>query len=179
VRLGAEIAAIRSDTAFRGGDYTAPPRAGIRLFALVWAGWLTSQEWWHDELWKGPTWPPGDSYESVVAYFSDSLFAGLDANDLILQAQTWQRHDVGATKGFGGSLERALGAVRARVLYMPGATDLYFPVSDARAEAKYIRRVELVPIPSLWGHVAGGGGDEGAKPFINARAGAFLRQPVR
>ena len=61
---------------------------------------------------------------------------------------------------------------------MPGATDLYFPVSDARAEAKYIHRVELVPIPSVWGHVAGGGGDEGAKPFINARVGAFLRQPA-
>ena len=114
-----------------------------------------------------------------MAYFADSLFTGLDANDLILQAETWRGHDVGATKGFDGSLERALGAIRARVLYLPVATDLYFPVSDARAEAKLIRRVELVPIPSVWGHVAGGGGDEGAKPFVNARVGAFLRQPGR
>lgn len=179
VRLDAEIAAIRSDTAFRGGDYTTPPRDGIRLFGLVWAGWLTSQEWWHDELWKGPSWPPGDSYESVVSYFADSLFTGLDANDLILQAETWRQHDVGTTKAFDGSLARALGAIRARVLYMPVATDLYFPVSDARAEAKLIQRVELVPIPSVWGHVAGGGGDEGAKPFINARIAGFLREPSR
>jgi homoserine O-acetyltransferase len=175
VRLEAEIAAIQSDTAFRGGDYVAPPKQGLHLFGLIWAGWLTSQQWWHDELWKGPSWPPGDTYESVVAYLSDG-FGGYDANDLILQAETWQRHDVGATPGFQGSIERALGSIRARVLYMPVETDLYFPVSDARAEARSIRRVELVPIPSVWGHVAGGGGDEGAKPFINAKIGAFLRK---
>ena len=78
------------------------------------------------------------------------------------------------TPGLQGSLERALGSIHAR-LFMPGQTDLYFPVSDARAEAKLIPRVQLEPIPSLWGHVAGGGGDEGAKPFVNARIAAFLR----
>jgi homoserine O-acetyltransferase len=175
VRLEAEIAAIESDTAFRGGDYKIPPKQGIRLFGLIWAGWLTSQQWWHDELWKGPTWPPADSYESAVAYFSDSLFAALDANDLILQARTWQHHDVGATPGFEGNIARALASIRARVLYLPVQTDLYFPVSDARAEARSIRQVDLEPIPSLWGHVAGGGGDEGAKPWVNARIAAFLR----
>jgi len=174
VRLAAQVAAIQSDTAFRAGDYTAPPKQGLDLFGLVWAGWLTSQQWWHDELWKGPTWPPGDSYDSVASYLSH-MFAELDANDLILQAQTWQRHDVGATPGLNGSIERALGSIRARVLYMPVETDLYFPVSDARAEARFIRRVNLEPIPSLWGHVAGGGGDEGAKPFINAKIAAFLK----
>jgi homoserine O-acetyltransferase len=86
---------------------------------------------------------------------------------------------VGATPGFQGSIERALGSIRARVLYLPVQTDLYFPVSDARAEARFIRRVDLVPIPSVWGHVAGGGGDEGAKPFINARIAAFLRKSAR
>ena len=175
VRLEAEIAAIEGDTAFRGGDYKVPPKQGIHLFGLIWAGWLTSQQWWHDELWKGPSWPPGDSYQSVVDYFADSLFAPLDANDLILQAETWQHHDVGATPGFDGKTERALASIRARVLYLPVQTDLYFPVSDARAEARSIRRVDLQPIPSLWGHVAGGGGDEGAKPWINARIAAFLR----
>jgi homoserine O-acetyltransferase len=179
VRLEAEIAAIKGDTAFRGGDYKVPPKQGIRLFGLIWAGWLTSQQWWHDELWKGPSWPPGDSYESVVGYFADSLFAALDANDLIVQAQTWQHHDVGATPGFDGNIERALASIRARVLYLPVQTDLYFPVSDARAEARSIRRVDLEAIPSLWGHVAGGGGDEGAKPFVNARIAAFLRDSTR
>ncbi|MEP6687281.1 MAG: hypothetical protein ABJC36_02970 [Gemmatimonadales bacterium] len=86
---------------------------------------------------------------------------------------------MGATPGFEGSIERALASIRARVLYMPVQTDLYFPVSDARAEARFIRRIDLQPIPSLWGHVAGGGGDEGAQPFVNARITAFLKAPAR
>ncbi|HEY7479629.1 MAG TPA: alpha/beta fold hydrolase [Gemmatimonadales bacterium] len=174
VRLAAEIAAIELDTAFRGGDYTTPPKQGLHLFGLIWAGWLTSQQWWHDELWRGVPWLPGDSYEAVANNFAN-MFAALDANDLILQAQTWQRHDVGDTPGFNGSLERALGSIRARVLYMPVETDLYFPVSDARAEARHIPRVKFEPIPSLWGHVAGGGGDEGVKPFVNAKVAKFLK----
>ena len=75
VRLEAEIAAIESDTAFRGGDYTAPPKQGIRLFGLIWAGWLTSQQWWHDELWKGPSWPRATATNRWSSYFADSLFA--------------------------------------------------------------------------------------------------------
>jgi homoserine O-acetyltransferase len=142
----------------------------------VWAGWLTSQEWWHKELWRGSKWPPGGTFENVLGYLSDSLFANLDANDLILQARTWEHHDVGATPGFHGDVEEALHAIRARVLYMPVQTDLYFPVSDARDEARFIREVDVMPIPSLWGHVAGGGGDEGAKPFINEKVAAFLKR---
>jgi hypothetical protein len=38
---------------------------------------------------------------------------------------------------------------------MPSATDLYFPVGDARYEAGFIPKVTLTPIPSLWGHTAG------------------------
>jgi len=176
VRLEAEIAALASDTLFREGNYTVAPKQGIHLFGLVWAGWLTSQEWWHKELWRGRKWPPGDTFDKVLGYLSDSLFANLDANDLILQARTWEHHDVGGTPGFQGDTERALRAIRARVLYMPVETDLYFPVSDARDETRFIAHAELTPIPSLWGHVAGGGGDEGAKPFINRKVAAFLKQ---
>jgi homoserine O-acetyltransferase len=174
VRLEAQISALASDPLFRDGNYTAAPKQGLHLFGLVWAGWLTSQEWWHKELWRGSKWPPGGTFEHVLGYLSDSLFANLDANDLILQARTWEHHDVGGTPGFHGDTEQALRAIRARVLYMPGETDLYFPVSDARDEARFISGVDLTPIPSLWGHVAGGGGDEGAKPFINEKISAFL-----
>lgn len=175
VRLESQIGALTSDPEFKDGNYTSPPRQGLHQFGLVWAPWLTSQQWWHDELWRGPTWPPGDTFQAVMAYFADSLF-NYDANDMILQARTWERHDVGTSPGFNGDIERALRSIKARVLYMPVETDLYFPVSDARAEARFIPRVELVPIPSLWGHVAGGGGDEGSKRFISEKVAAFLRR---
>ena len=83
--------------------------------------------------------------------------SGADANDIILQARTWEKHDVGTTPGFDGDVERALRSIKVPFLYMPSETDLYFPVGDARYEAQFMSTVSLVPIPSLWGHPAGAG----------------------
>ena len=58
---------------------------------------------------------------------------------MILQARTWQRHDVGTTPGFDGDVEKALRSIKVPLLYMPSETDLYFPVGDARYEAQFMR----------------------------------------
>jgi homoserine O-acetyltransferase/O-succinyltransferase len=174
VRLEAQIAAIALDSAFHGGDYTAQPKRGVELFSLIWEGWLFSQEWWRRELWR-QTSPPGTTFDAFVTNLEQNFIPGADANDLILQARTWERHDVGATKGFDGRVEKALGAITVPVLYMPSETDLYFPVSDARYEAGFIRHVTLSPIPSLWGHPAGAGADSADATFLNRHIAAFLR----
>lgn len=172
VRLDAEIGAIQSDPLFKDGEYTEPPRAGIRQFALIWAGWLFSQEWWRRELWHQIS-TPETGLDPFVANLTANFIAG-DANDLILQAMVWRRHDVGSTPGMNGSLARALGSIRAPFLYMPSATDLYFPLSDARYEASLMKTVSLVPIPSVWGHPAGAGMDPADKRFLNDRIRTFL-----
>jgi homoserine O-acetyltransferase len=174
VRLEAQIAAIALDTAFHGGDYTVQPKRGVELFSLIWEGWLFSQEWWRRELWR-QTSPAGTTFEAFVTNLEQNFIPGADANDLILQARTWERHDVGATKGFDGSVEKALGAITVPVLYMPSETDLYFPLSDARYESRFIRQVTLTPIPSLWGHPAGAGADPSDAKFLNQQIAAFLR----
>jgi homoserine O-acetyltransferase/O-succinyltransferase len=172
VRLESQIAAIQLDPAFNNGNYTTPPKGGLELFALIWAPWLFSQEWWKQELWQVEM--PGATLDSALSAFRKA-WVGLDANDLILQARTWQRHDVGTTKGFNGSAEKALGSIRARVLYMPSETDLYFPVTDARYEARFIPHVALMPIPSLWGHTAGAAADSASGRFLNQHIGEFIR----
>ena len=173
VRLESHVQALTLDSAFHGGDYATPPRRGIEQFALGWAPWLFSQEWWRQALWREMT-PPAPTPDSALTLLKSGFLAA-DANDLILQARTWQRHDVGRTTGAGGSTETALRSIRVPVLYMPGETDLYFPVSDARYEARFIAHVTLVPIPSLWGHVAGAGPTPADKHFISQRVAAFLR----
>ncbi|MBS0394219.1 MAG: alpha/beta fold hydrolase [Proteobacteria bacterium] len=176
VRLEGEIAAIAADPAFRGGDYEAPPTRGLDAFGLVWAGWLFSQQWWREEHWRDGA-PAGTTFEQALDRFRHDFIPGADANDLILQMRTWERHDVGATPGFGGDLRRALGSIEAPLLYMPSTTDLYFPLGDAEVEAGFIPHVVWRPIVSVWGHTAGAASNPADAKFLNETIAAFLAAP--
>jgi homoserine O-acetyltransferase len=171
VRLEGQIAALTADAAFLNGDYTSPPKKGLEAFGMVWAAWLYSQEWWRRELWRAAS-PAGTTFEQASTRFKTRFNA--DANDYILQARTWQRHDVGTTPGFGGDTERALRSIKVPLLYMPSETDLYFPVGDARYEAPFIPKVTLMPIPSLWGHTAGAASNPADAKFLNENIAKFL-----
>jgi homoserine O-acetyltransferase/O-succinyltransferase len=173
-RNESEIAAIAADSTFNHGDYTAEPEKGIEAFAAVWTAWLYSQEWWRQELWKADA-KPGTTLRQVLDEYRTHFIPNADANNLILQLRTWESNDVGATPGFNGDERKALGSIQAQVLYMPSATDLYFPVTDARYEAQFIPHCTLLPIPSLWGHPAGAGASPADEKFLNENIAAFLR----
>jgi homoserine O-acetyltransferase/O-succinyltransferase len=173
VRLEGQIAALTADENFKGGDYTAQPEKGIQAFSMVWTGWLFSQEWWRQELWRTNQ-PKGTTFEQVVEHYRTQFIPGADANNLILQMRTWQSNNVGNTAGFKGDVEAALKSIKVPVLYMPSATDFYFPVTDAKYEAQFIPKVTLLPIPSLWGHPAGAGASPADRKFLNEKIGAFL-----
>jgi homoserine O-acetyltransferase len=172
VRLESEITALTTDPAFNGGNYEAEPEKGIQAFSMVWTAWLFSQEWWRKELWRGGD--MGTTMAEVINHFRTNFIPGADANDLILQMRTWESNDVGNTPPFNGATETALRSIKARVLYMPSATDLYFPLTDARYEAAFIPHCVLAPIPSLWGHPAGAGDSPEDSKFINGHVTAFL-----
>jgi homoserine O-acetyltransferase len=173
VRLEGQIAAITTDSAFQDGDYTSPPTKGLEAFATVWLGWLYSQEWWRKELWRSPS-ESGTTFEQMFQYRRTHFMTGADANDLILQMRTWERHDVGKTPGFNGDIEKALGSIKVPFLYMPSETDLYFPIGDARYEAGFMSTITLTPIPSLWGHTAGRASNPTDAKFLNDNIGRFL-----
>jgi homoserine O-acetyltransferase len=173
VRNESQIDAIMTDPAFKAGDYTEQPRAGIEEFNIVWTAWLFSQEWWRQELWRAEE-PAGTTLRQVIAKYRTHFIDGADANDLILQLRTWESNDVGATPGFKGDVGEALRSIKAQVLYMPSATDLYFPVTDAQYEAAFIPHCTLLPIPSLYGHPAGAGASPADVQFLNNHIAAFL-----
>lgn len=175
VRLEGQIAALTADQNFMGGDYTSEPKTGIEAFSMVWTAWLYSQEWWRLELWRTIN-PPGTTFAQVVQAYRTNFIPGADANNLILQMRTWESNDVGKTPGFDGDEQRALRSIKVPVLFMPSATDLYFPVSDARYEAQFIPKVTLLPIPSLWGHPAGAGASPADERFLNEHVAAFMEQ---
>ena len=147
---------------------------GIETSGTVWLAWLYSQEWWKRELWKTDPASATMTLTQFTEKQGKEFFAGADANNLILQMRTWEAHDVGNTPPFRGDIEAALRSIKVPVLYMPSATDLYFPVADARSEAAFIKQCALVPIPSLWGHPAGAGASPADLAFLNLHIAAFM-----
>jgi homoserine O-acetyltransferase/O-succinyltransferase len=173
VRLEGQIAALEADADFQDGNYASEPQHGMRAYGTVWAGWLFSQEWWRQQLWRSDS-SMGTTPEQVLAGIVRGFTDSIDANNMILQARVWEHHDVGTTPGYGGDVERALRAIRVPVLYMPSETDLYFPITDAEYERQFIRQVTFAPIHSLWGHPAGAGASPADLAFLNTTIGTFL-----
>jgi homoserine O-acetyltransferase len=170
VRLESAISALTADQRWKDGDYTDLPEAGIKAWAQHWSAWVNSQEWWRQELFK----PRAASVEQALAD-NERSWHTRNLNDAVQLARTWQDHDISMTKGRDGNIEHALAAIRIPVLYMPGATDLYFPVTDAQYERQFLQKVTFTPIPSVWGHAAGGGCNPADAAFINKEIAAFLK----
>ena len=94
------------------------------------------------------------------------------AADCYAQLVTWLHGDISANTLYGGDFAKALGAIKAKVLLMPGNTDLYFRVADNELEMQHLAKAELLPIPSVWGHRAG-------NPSSSLADSAFLKEAVR
>jgi homoserine O-acetyltransferase/O-succinyltransferase len=171
VFLEGVTAALRADAAWQDGAYQQPPTRGLRAMGRVWAGWGVSQAFYREGayLQAGFT-----SLEDYITRNWEDGFLSHDANDLLAMAWTWQHADVGATPGFDGDFERALAAITARTLVMPGATDLYFPSEDSAYEVRHVAGADLRPIPSIWGHGAGGGAAPADAAFIDGSLKQWL-----
>jgi homoserine O-acetyltransferase len=164
--------ALKADPAYRDGSFREPPVRGYQAMGRVYAGWALSQTFYRQELWRafGAT-----SLEDYLVRFWDRNFARRDAADLLAQFWTWQHADISANPLYGADLPKALGAIRARTLLMPGDHDLYFQVDDNRLEMEHLRDAVLAPIPSVWGHRAGNPTHQpDDRAFIETRVRALL-----
>lgn len=162
-------ATLTADAAYRDGWFHEPPIRGLRAMARVYAGWALSQAFYREDTWRSLGFP---SLEDFLIHGWEANFLRRDANDLLAQIGTWQRADISANERYEGDLSRALGAITAKALVMPGETDLYFRVADNAREVALMPNAELRPIPSIWGHRAG-------NPRDNPTDAAFLREAVQ
>lgn len=135
------------------GRFSAEPLAAVRAFAHIYAGWGLSQDFYRERLFETVLGAP-DLAAFIKTDWEDS-FAAHRAANLYAQALTWQEADISANDLYHGDLASALGAIRARVLLIPSATDLYFRVADSETELSHLRNGALATIPSIWGHRAG------------------------
>lgn len=153
-----------------GGRFSAEPAAALRAFGRIYAGWALSQDFYRADLHRTALGAP--DLDTFLRTDWEERFAIRPAADLYAQLCTWEAGDISRDPRFGGDLARALGAITARLLLMPGETDLYFRVADNAAELPHLRDAVLRPIPSIWGHRAG-------NPSTNPADAAFLRDAVR
>jgi homoserine O-acetyltransferase len=163
IRIQGSISALKADGDWNGGHYTRPPERGLRAMGMHYRAWTRSAAAWPRDLFDGLS---EQELADLLRQFEEGLL-DTDANNLISQAETWKRHNVGDTSTFGGRLDRALGSIRAKVLLMPSTTDQYFLLADADFERQFIQSVTFKPINTVFGHTGGGGTDPAATAFID------------
>ncbi len=146
--------------------FSAQPRAALRAFGRLYAGWALSQDFYRAGLHLSALKAP--DLETFYRTDWEDRFGRRAAADLLAQLRTWDAGDIAD----GGDLPAALRAITARVLLMPSETDLYFRVADNAAELPHLADGRLAPIPSIWGHRAG-------NPVANPADAAFIRREVR
>ena len=150
----------------------ATPQQGLRAMGRIYAGWALSQTFYRREMWRGLGFA---SLEDFLVRSWEANFLRRDMHDLLAQLWTWQHGDISANDLYRGDLQMALAGIKAKVLLMPSATDLYFQTDDNRQELPYLKYGKLVEIPSVWGHRAGNPRDNPEDAaFIDAQVEALL-----
>jgi homoserine O-acetyltransferase/O-succinyltransferase len=156
------------------GRFSAEPRAAKRAFGRIYAAWALSQDFYRAglHLAAGPAPNLGaPDLETFLKTDWEDRFGARPAANLYAQLRSWDASDISANARYDGDLAAALRAIKARVLLMPGATDLYFRTADNEAELPFLATAALRPIPSIWGHRAG-------NPIANPADMLFIRNEV-
>ncbi len=161
-------ATLTADPAWRDGYFTARPVRGLRAMGRIYAGWALSQAFYRQRIYETIGFA---SLEDFLVRSWEANFLRRDGDDLVAMLDTWTASDIADNPIHAGDLDAALGAIRARTIIMPSATDLYFTSEDSEDEAARIPNADFRPIPSVWGHRAG-------NPTDDADDRRFIRKAV-
>ncbi|CEJ80715.1 hypothetical protein VHEMI00884 [[Torrubiella] hemipterigena] len=149
---------------------------GLRAFGKAYSAWLTSPEWFDQELYKTQGYTSLEAWDEVVA---GTNYAGWHPEDLLVKLGMWQKSDItihGTVQN--SSLETVLGDIKAPVLLMPCQTDQYFRWEASEREAAQMKHAVLKVIPSVWGHLAGAGVDSEDRNWLDSTLSEFLSENV-
>lgn len=155
----AQIDAIMNDPGWRGGEYAENPArsAEYEFGALL----LTTPEEFNRRMTREKLFRELEQAKKVK---------GFDANDKIRQDQAMMAHDV--SERFGGSMERAAAAVRARVLVVVAARDHVVTPGPATEFARLVK-AQLITLEGDCGHLAPGCESQKVNPAV----AEFLQAP--
>ncbi len=156
--------ALIADGTWSDGEYTTPPKRGLRAIGRAWAGWGLSQDFYRAEMFHQLGYA---TLEDYMQRYWEELFLARDANNVLSMINTWQNADLSANPEFSGDYEAAMRAITAQAVLMPAKTDLYFTPEDNELECRLLSKGSFRPIPTVWGHYAGGGRSQADVGFID------------
>jgi homoserine O-acetyltransferase len=171
VVMEASRKAIMLDPAWNGGNYTAPPANGVRLWRDI-LGFLAARA---PETYRYQFPNQADVLPWLKAQ-EDAQIPLFDANDWIYQTWAYDAHDVGTTPGMNGDYVKALRAIKAKTLILAGQKDLLNPEWEPLEASRYIRDVRYVTIrpEAITGHASAGGLFPADVDFLNTEITGFL-----
>lgn len=149
--------AIMDDPAWNNGDYEVPPYRGLETARMLGMITFRTQESYQKKFGRNirnaveGNHAPFYEVESYLHYQGQKLVKRYDANTYIYISRTCDLHDV--SKG-RGSLEEALGAVKAKALCIGIDTDVLYPSSEQKEIACLIPGAEYQELISIHGHDA-------------------------
>jgi homoserine O-acetyltransferase len=158
----AELHAIESAADWDHGNYTSPPVEAMDTVADIHTLNLTTHAYVATHTSRA-------EFSKFIADKQKSTMEGFDANNWVRQLQAMMADDV--SKPFGGSMEKAAAAVRARVLVVPSLQDHMVNPQPALDFAKLIH-ARVFELTSDCGHLATGCESARLYPAVNA----FLAQ---
>ena len=128
------VEAIREDPEWKGGEYTSPPKAGLRtaIDLLLIAGSAPA--------YQQKTLAARDSVDRYLAAQTENRMKTTDANDLIYQVEASRHYDPAPR----------LEAIKAPVMFVNSADDFINPpeLGIAEREIKRVRRGRFVLVPA-------------------------------
>jgi len=140
----ATIRAIKTDPAWKGGDYESPPAEGLKTVAAI----IPLARSTRDAVVAEAS---PDGFREYLTALDTGMIEGFDANNWIRQAEAMMALDVSAA--FDGSMERAAAAVEADVLVVHGLRDHMVAPQPALAFAELLF-APVVRLEGDCGHLA-------------------------
>ncbi|KAH9861342.1 hypothetical protein J1614_011088 [Plenodomus biglobosus] len=152
----------------------ATPALGLRAFVKGSSAWVTSPQWFEQELYKNLGATTQAEWDDVAAGGNYDDWA---PGDLLALTGMWQRGDITRCvpdMGEEKKLEHALQKIEANVLLMPCVNDQYFKSYVSPREAQHIHNAQVATIDSVWGHLAGSGASAADTQWMSDKISAFL-----
>ncbi|KAJ5134945.1 hypothetical protein N7526_006310 [Penicillium atrosanguineum] len=133
------------------------PIRGLHAFGQAYSAWLTSAEWFEERLFEKLGYKTLNDWATVVG---EKSYESWHPDDLLVMLGMWQRSDLGVFS------------------LMPCQTDQYFKWEANEKEVSHLPKGELAVIPSIWGHLAGGGPSQTDNEWMDRRIAKFLHDRI-